>query len=112
MPDVSDNPYACPVSVSDRPARSAGWRIAAVVSAGLGLLGLCFVGLAVVMMVFLPGTNQASPPLAEMLAGCGLSVGFGTSYLLAGRAYWNGRIRRGLIATGTGTLFFVVLLVL
>ena len=112
MPNDAPNPYASPVSISDRPTRSAEWRIAAVVSAGLGLFGLGFVVLAVVMMVSLPGANQTSPPQAEMMAGCGLSVGFGISYLVAGRAYWNGRIRRGLIATGTGTLLFVVLLIL
>ncbi len=110
MPNAPENPYSSPVSTSDRPARSAGWRVAAVVSAGLGLLGLGVVLFAVAMSVFLPW-NQTSPPLVSMLTGCGLCLGFGTSYLVAGRAYWNGRIRRGLIATGVGTLMFVVLFV-
>ncbi len=62
------------------------------------------------MCLFRLWTNDAPPSLGEMLLDWGTLLGFGTSFLVAGRAYWNGRILRGLIATGVGGLIVVVIL--
>ena len=105
-----DNPDASPPLDTNESARVTRGHIAlAVVSFSIGAASFA-VGLSCVeVMTRATWAHDANDTLGNMIAGCSLYLGFGASWMVAGRYYWKQRYRRGLVASGFGVLIPVVL---
>jgi hypothetical protein len=105
MADVDPNPYASPLQASESPRTRTRWRI--IPAAGSFLLGFAsfaFGIFAVAVMTYVVTTRDADDMLGVMLAGCGVYLGFGACWMMAGWLYWRGRYLIALAANVAGIL--------